>query len=160
MALSKREKMQKAMVMMVRNNRAVHYRQLRPMRSRYINTFEELQNAIARGMWLDCSESVTLLCHLAGFSDPNGFGYNGWGFTGTILNRCKPHFTAPGDANIGTLLVCGPGSGDHVMAVYKTGSNPILFSHGSEGDPKFVRYNSIVPYLRRPAVFCSIARLG
>lgn len=160
MALSKREKMQKAMVMLVNGTRTVHYRQLRPMRSRYINTFDELKAAIARGMWLDCSESVTLLCHIAGFRDPNGLGYNGYGYTGTMLNYCKPHFTAPGDANIGTLLICGPGAGDHVMAVYKTGSDPLLFSHGSEGDPKFVRYSRIAPYLRAPAQFCSIAKLG
>lgn len=160
MALSKRQKMQKAMVMMVNGTRTVHYRQLRPMRTRNINTLDELAAAIKKGMWLDCSESITLLCHIAGFKDPNGLNYNGYGYTGTILNRCKPHFTNPAQANIGTLLVCGPGTGDHVMAVYKTGSNPLLFSHGTESDPKFVRYNSIVPYLRKPAQFCSIARLS
>jgi hypothetical protein len=160
MALSKRQKMQKAMVMLVNGNRTVHYRQLRPMRSRYINTLDELHAAIQRGMSLDCSESYTLLCHIAGFRDPNGQGYNGWGFTGTILEHCKPHFTAPKDANIGTALVCGPGAGDHVMAVYKPGNDPLLFSHGTEGDPKFVRYSAIVPYLRSPATFCSIAKLG
>lgn len=160
MALSKRQKMQKAMVMLVNGTRTVHYRQYRPMRSRNINTFDELVAAIKNGMWIDCSESVTLLCHIAGFKDPNGQGYNGYGYTGTILNYCKPHFTSPGSANIGTLLVCGPGAGDHVMAVYKPGNNPLLFSMGTEADPKFVRYSSIVPYLRKPAQFCSIAKLG
>lgn len=160
MALSKREKLEKAMVMLVKGNPTVHYRQLRPMRSRFINTFDELKAAIVRGMFLDCSESVTLICHLAGMRDPNGLGYNGYGYTGTMLNYCKPHFEGVGGANVGTLLICGPGAGDHVMMVYRPGNDPLLFSHGSEGDPKFVRYSAIVPYLRKPAQFCSIAKLG
>src|SRR5215472_5446304 len=158
MALSKRQKMQKAMEALVRSTGKVHYAQRRPMSTKNINNMTELANALKRsqGITCDCSESVTLICHIGGMRDPNGLNYNGYGYTGTLLNFCKPHFTDPAKANIGTILVCGPGAGDHAMMVYKPGRDPILFSHGGERDPKFVRYSQIVPYLRKPATFCSI----
>jgi len=146
---------------LVNHTGKVHYRQSRPMSTRWINTMDELRKAIARsgGITCDCSESVTLICHIAGMNDPNGFKYNGYGYTGTILNYCKPHYTDPSKANIGALVVCGPGAGDHVMMVRRPGKDPLLFSHGGEYDPKFVRWSRIVPYLRRPAVICSANKL-
>jgi hypothetical protein len=49
--------------------------------------------------YYDCSSSSTVIYHEAGAPDPNGFGYNGYGFTGTIWPRGK--FTTdnpqPGD---------------------------------------------------------------
>jgi len=149
------------MDLLVNKTGKVHYRQARPMSTKWINTMAELRSALARsqGITMDCSESVTLICHIAGMNDPNGFKYNGYGYTGTILNYCKPHYTDPRKANVGALVVCGPGAGDHVMMVRKTGSDPLLFSHGGEYDPKYVRWSRIVPYLRRPAILCSINKL-
>jgi len=144
---------------LVRNTRKIGYRQYRPMVTRNINTMAELDRLIAKGFSMDCSESVTLICHIAKMGDPNHLGFNGYGYTGTILNYCKPHYTDPSKANIGALVVCGPGSGDHVMMVRVPGKDPLLFSHGGEYDPKFVRWSRIVPYLRRPATICSINKL-
>ena len=79
----------------------------------------------------DCSESVTLMFRLAGLRDPNGLGYDGEGYTGTMLTHL-PVFTEWGKVHEGTLIVFGPGTGTHVvMAIKPNGDNPLVYSHGS-----------------------------
>src|SRR5258705_2074988 len=92
----------------------VHYAQRRPMRSRWITDYVELTRAVqsGAGLTMDCSESVTLLCKLAGLDDPNGLRYNGSGYTGTLLDHL-PHYTPPSKANISGLPVLAARAGAH-----------------------------------------------
>src|SRR5258708_18930246 len=114
----------------------VHYAQRRPMRSRWITDYVELTRAVqsGAGLTIDCSESVTLLCKLAGLDDPNGLRYDGTGYTGTLLDHL-PHYTNPSKANIGGLGVLGPGTGEHVVMVRHPRDRPGLFSPGPGGGP-------------------------
>ena len=99
-----------------------------------------------------------LLCHVCGLHDPNGFGYDGTGYTGTLLHHL-PHYTDPRKAKVGALVVFGPGSGDHVCMVRHVGSDPVLFSHGSERGPIYIHLTAEQRYQRKPTTFLSIARL-
>lgn len=79
----------------------------------------------------DCSETVTLMFRLAGLKDPNGLGYDGEGYTGTMLEHLT-HFDQWGEVHAGTLIVFGKYPGTHVvMVTHPDGQNPIVYSHGS-----------------------------
>lgn len=106
--------------------------EVRPMQTRSL-TLAALKKLLGLGkdLTMDCSESVTLIFRLAGFGDPNGLGYNGQGFTGTMLEHL-PTFTDWSQVHVGTLIVFGEGNGTHVVMVVKpNGTNPLVFSHGS-----------------------------
>jgi hypothetical protein len=107
---------------------------------------------------MDCSEGVTCLCKWAGLRDPNGLHYNGQGYTGTLLAHL-PHYRDPSKAKVGALCVFGPGNGDHVAMVMEPGSDPLMWSHGSEAGPYLVRWSAERDYHRKPATFLSIAGL-
>ncbi len=107
---------------------------------------------------MDCSESVTLLCRLADLDDPNGLNYNGQGLTGTLLGHLR-HYSNPRAANIGALVVFGPGTGHHVCMVRRPGVNPLLFSHGQERGPFFISLSEEAKYQPKPVTFLSIAGL-
>lgn len=138
----------------------IHYAQVRPMRTRGLAEQQIADRfADAEGtLTLDCSEAVTLLCRLAGLRDPNGRGYDGSGYTGTLLEHL-PHYTQATRADTGALVVYGPGSGDHVSMVCEPGRDPLLWSHGSDRGPVLVRLSEQRREHRPPVVFLSIARL-
>ncbi len=147
------------MDMLVQHEPLIHYVQKRPMStSRY--TEQELADRFKqkKTISMDCSESVTLLCHLAGLADPNGNDYNGTGFTGTMLNHLN-HYTSPLSAGVGALVVFGPGDGDHVCMVRKQGRDPLLFSHGTERGPWFIHLSEEKKFQHAPTTFLSIAKL-
>ena len=161
------------MDILVQRNARVHYRQARPMVTRRIATGHELARAIAspHGLTMDCSESVTLLCRLAGMRDPSSptgkahvFGGHNWhdfdgaGFTGTLL-ASLPHYMNPAAANVGALVVFGGGYGEHVCMVRHPGRDPILFSHGSEAGPFYIRLSVERRYHDPPVRFLAISRL-
>lgn len=58
----------------------MHYAEVRPMPS-------SLTLAASRVIYTDCSTFATLVYKMAGQPDPNGFRYNGYGFTGTLINH-------------------------------------------------------------------------
>ena len=157
---AQRQQLAQVMDLLVREQPRVHYAQIRPMQTRAIHSLHLLQQALysPHGVTMDCSESVTLLCHVAGLHDPNGFNYDGHGFTGTLLHFL-PHYTDPLKAKTGALVVFGPGSGDHVCMVRRPGKNPTLFSHGSERGPIYITLADEKRYQRSPTVFLSIASL-
>lgn len=159
--LAQRQHLAELMDLLVQHEPRVHYRQARPMLTRSIRTEKQLRDALTgkAGVTMDCSESVTLLCRLAGLADPSGLGYNGTGYTGTMLDHLT-HYSEPYNANVGALVVFGPRDGEHVCMVRTVGDDPILFSHGQESGPAYVRFSVERAYHRAPARFLSITKLG
>jgi len=85
----------------------------------------------------DCSAFVTYCYSWAGAADPNGQGYDGQGYTGTLLSHGAPialHDVQPGD-----VIVYGPGTGDHTAVIVEAGADPLTVSMGEQGDPSYVR---------------------
>lgn len=140
----------------------IHYAQVRPMVTRSIDNLVQLHQAVERprGLAMDCSESVTLLCRLVGLSDPNGLHYNGSGNTETMLGHLS-HYYAARSAGVGALCVFGVGklSTEHVCMVRRTGSDPLLFSHGQERGPFLIPLSVEKRYHVAPYTFLSIAGL-
>lgn len=104
----------------------IHYAEVRPM---------PLNWTVPPGLTTDCSGFATLCYKLAGCADPNGLGYNGTGFTGTLLQHGHSVSTPlPGD-----LVFYGPGDAFHVAVVVEGGTDPLTVSHGQEKGPELVR---------------------
>ena len=66
------------------NTFQIHYAQVRPM--------DHLNKVQVLPWYTDCSEFVTTVYHWAGAPDPNGFGYSGYGFTGSMLDHGRRRF--------------------------------------------------------------------
>lgn len=137
----------------------VHYAQIRPMRTVHLSE-AQLDTLLGHGgsVTMDCSESVTCLCKWAGLHDPNGLGYDGRGYTGTMLAHL-PHYANPAGAMTGALCVYGPPPGDHVAMVYERGPDPLMWSHGAENGPRLVPHSHEAAVHSPPATFLSIAAL-
>jgi cell wall-associated NlpC family hydrolase len=100
----------------------------------------------------DCSSSVTWLYFQADAPDPNGRGYDGHGFTGTLVGRGKRiplSKAAPGD-----LVFYGESSTrSHVVCVMAgAGAAARAFSHGVEEGPLYVNvgYRPVAEVRRYP----------
>ena len=93
----------------------------------------------------DCSGFVTWCYKSAGAPDPNGRGYDGWGFTGSLWATGTPVST--NELKAGDLVFYGypwmSGGSAHVV-VYTGGGNAV--SHGREAGPERVNiyYRPIV----------------
>ncbi|NMO19078.1 hypothetical protein HPC49_15605 [Pyxidicoccus fallax] len=133
------------------NAGGIHYKQLRPM--------DGIHQRRKLPLDTDCSGFVTLCYKWAGASDPNGLGYNGQGYTGTLLGhltRVPRSQARPGDL----VLWARNGRGEHVSLVLEPGSDPLLVSHGEESGPYTVRFSvshryhagADVYWLRLPSV--------
>lgn len=156
---AQRKHLRAAMLFLIAHERQVHYAQVRPMRTAHL--YEEQAAELfqaGHGITMDCSEAVTLLCRWAGLQDPNGMGYGGYGFTGTLLQHL-PHYPSAKDADVGALVVFGGGTGHHVGMVLEPGTDPLLFSHGSEADPRKIRLSDERKYQPPGVTFLSIAHL-
>lgn len=110
----------------VANEPQIHYAETRPM---------PLHPALP--LTTDCSGFVTLCYFLSGCADPNDLGFNGQGYTGTLLDHGKRVTKA--QARPGDLVVYGPGTGWHVAVIVEAGSDPLTVSHGQEKGPELVR---------------------
>lgn len=88
-------------------------------------------------IYCDCSAFVTYCYSWAGAPDPNGFGYNGTGYTGTLLAHGTPITMA--QAQPGDVVVYGPGTGWHTALIVEAGADPLTVSHGQQGDPNYCR---------------------
>jgi hypothetical protein len=89
-------------------------------------------------LMIDCSEYATCCYYAAGAEDPNGLGYNGFGFTGTMLDHLPsiPLSKAkPGDLVVFTNARFP--RGQHVVIITGWGGDPMCASQGGESDPKF-----------------------
>ena len=85
----------------------------------------------------DCSSTTIGMHYYAGAPDPTGNGYqrSATNYTGTLLTGSKP--IGKNQLKPGSMIIYGPGSGNHVCVVYKLASdgNHLLFSHGQERGP-------------------------
>lgn len=82
---------------------------------------------------IDCSGFVTACYKVAGLHDPNGLGYNGAGYTGSLIAHCTK--ISEGDAGPGDLCFFGSSesSTTHVNIYVGNGQS---ISMGSQGEPK------------------------
>lgn len=115
------------------NAAGIHYQQLRPMDG--VNQRHKLP------LNTDCSGFVTLCYKWAGAGDPNGLGFNGQGYTGTLLS----YLTSIPQSQVKAGDLClwaRNGKGEHVSMVSEPGSDPLLISHGEESGPYTVRFSS------------------
>lgn len=116
-----------AMFLLYHNRQAVHYTM---SGSRMQGVREKIRPPLFP-RWEDCSSAATWAYFAAGAPDPNGLGYNGQGYTGTLSRRGA---AVPTDkAKPGDLVFYGSGWPYHHVAVYIGGGRVI--SHGSEGGP-------------------------
>jgi cell wall-associated NlpC family hydrolase len=116
------------------NKASIHYAEVRPMPHTKAHVLPHLP------LTTDCSGWATICYQYAGAGDPNGNGYNGTGYTGTLLKHMRHINIAsvqPGD-----LVVYGCNSnptGHHVAVIIAVGSHtPTTIqtcSHGSEAGP-------------------------
>lgn len=100
----------------------------------------------------DCSSSTIGMHYYAGAPDPAGNGYNknATNYTGTLLTGSK----VIGRAQLkpGSMIIYGPGSGDHVCVVYKLSrdGNHLLFSHGQERGPIIISMSAEAQFQSGP----------
>lgn len=102
----------------------------------------------------DCSGFVTSVAYAAGVKpDPNAQGYNGEGYTGTLLQHL-PHITRA-QALAGDFVVFGPYPGRHVVMLLQNGSlpDPDIVSHGTEGGPRKEKLSTEVHYFNSTVTF-------
>lgn len=115
----------------------IHYLQSRPFP---VNVFVHVTND--REIKIDCSAYVTCIHRASGYKDPNGRGYDGYGYTGTIRTVSpRIDFTK---LYPGCLIVYGTGDGEHVVIVIQGGPDPIVSSHGQESGPRRYRHSQQV----------------
>jgi cell wall-associated NlpC family hydrolase len=123
----------------------IHYEQLRPM--------DGLKTPRKLPLHTDCSGFATLCYAWAGAPDPNGLGYSGQGWTGTLLQHMKAiaaEAVQPGD-----LVVWGAPPGHHVALALEAGPDPLLCSHGQEKGPIAIRFSVESAYQPKPATWLS-----
>lgn len=108
----------------------IHYREIRPFplspRLPFIT---------------DCSGFATFCYFHACAPDPNGFDYDGAGYTGTLLKHGRKINAM--DCLPGDLIVYGdPASGGHhVVIAIEAGPDPLCVSHGQERGPALIKHS-------------------
>lgn len=96
---------------------------------------------LPHAIYEDCSSSVTGLYWLCGLPDPNGRGYDGYGYTGTQVVNGQRIALTPGAWRIGDLLIYGNSLSDTRHVAMLIGKDGRVFSHGSESGPVAVPWN-------------------
>ena len=131
----------------------IHYSQNRPM--------SHLGVPPENGFTADCSGHSTSSYFWAkkvtkvAVPDPNHCGYNGYGYTGTLIDNPK---VTSGNYVVGDLALYGnsPSSTSHVVTCFKAGNyvNAGWCSHGSEEGPYAVSlgYRGDLIYVVRPGL--------
>ena len=76
-------------------------------------------NTLPLDVFEDCSSSISGIAALAGAPDPNGSGFDGEGFTGTMLDHCTHLGTGRAPAGLlpADIAVYGADNGVHAMMV-------------------------------------------
>lgn len=108
----------------------------------------------------DCTQTITQFCRYAGLKDPNGLNYSRCGYTGTMLDNPElTHYTNPLAAQVGAIVIFGPGTGEHGAQVIEAGQDPLLGSHGEARNCGPVRLSVERTFHKPPVTFLSIAHL-
>jgi hypothetical protein len=84
----------------------------------------------------DCSGFAEMMARWSGAADPSGAGFDGLGYTGSILDH-STHITAA-ETQAGDLAVFGPHPGVHMVVLTESaagGNGAMCVSHGRQGDP-------------------------
>jgi cell wall-associated NlpC family hydrolase len=115
------------------NESRIHYGEIRPI---------PLERRLP--LTTDCSGFVTLCYFLAGAPDPNGLGYDGRGWTGTLMERMEN--VDAGAVERGDVVVFGEYPGRHCALVLAPGDDPLLCSHGQERGPVAIRFTDECRY--------------
>ena len=88
----------------------------------------------------DCSSALTYWYSWSWALDPNGYNFNGEGYTGSLLGHGVE--VPLSDVQPADAVVYGPGTGWHVGCVVEVHGHDILtVSHGQQGDPHYVWVN-------------------
>lgn len=116
----------------VANEPSIHYQQRRPI--------DGLTQPFKLPLYTDCSGFATDCSKWADAADPNGNGYNGSGYTGTMLAHCQ--HISQAEARPGDFVVYGNYPGEHTVIIEVPGTDPLTISHGQEAGPMRVR-NSV-----------------
>lgn len=134
---------------------------VRTMTINHVDTFAELEQLVDSGkLEIDCSQTVQLVCHVAGWRSPSGT-YAIDGYTGTMLAGPCRHFSDARLAFLMSIVVFGPGTGVHTAFVIEPDhlhGNPLLGSHGGPGMDR-VRLRDMSRYLPAPVTFLSVLDL-
>jgi hypothetical protein len=147
-AMTIREEVVKVARWGIANEPQIHYRQSRPIAG--------LHEPYKLPLYTDCAGFATLCYAWSGADDPNGLGYSGQGYTGTLLqhmNHIPQAAVQPGD-----LVVWGPAPGHHVALVLAIGADPLLASHGQEKGPIAIRVSVESKYQPPPVTWLSSLR--
>lgn len=113
------------------NNRAFwHYTQ-GSARMMIVRQHLELADLGTHVLWEDCSSGATGLYYVAGAPDPNGRGYDTYGYTGTLAQHGRRITIAA--AKAGDLVFYGSGFPYSHVAVYLGFGR--VWSFGSENGP-------------------------
>lgn len=161
---AERKRVQAIQAYLVSHKAQIGYDQVRPMVTRTIATMAELTKLTAKGFSMDCSESITLICHVAGAQDPTGNSYNGYGNTETMLAHLR-NYTNPRFALPGALVVFNsdrPLAEQHVAQVHTSSllrGDPVLFTHGDAAGPVFARLSQVQPGFQGRTTILSVASL-
>jgi hypothetical protein len=133
-AETQREAIVKYALWAAHHEREIHYAQVRPM--------DHLRKIEVLPWWADCSEFVTTIYKWANAEDPNRRGYDGEGWTGTLLENgiYIPVFQAkPAD-----VAIWGRYPGHHTAVITSTvlKHDPMIVSHGMERGPLEIRLST------------------
>lgn len=163
---AKREIAVGVMNLLVADKAQIDYIEHRPMKTAPIDSVDGLMKALAARIAMDCSESTVLIFHVAGLKDPTGNGFNGYGNTESMLDNAElAHFADPKKANPCTLVIFNsdrPLSEQHVAVVHTAdheNGNPLLFTHGHQGDPSLVHLHDIQPGFSGRTTFLAVTAL-
>lgn len=108
----------------IHNERLIHYSEVRPIPETHPKILP---------LTTDCSGFATLAYKFAGAPDPNGRNYDGYGYTGTMMQHGElVERPEPGD-----LILYGEYPGHHVVIVMEIWHGAwIVCSHGQENGPR------------------------
>lgn len=84
----------------------------------------------------DCSGFAEMMARWSGAADPSGAGFDGLGYTGSILDH-STHITAA-ETQAGDFAVFGPHPGVHMVVLTESaagGNGAMCVSHCRQGDP-------------------------
>lgn len=131
----------------VENKADIHYSQLRPI--------DGVNEKFKLPLYIDCSGFVTLCYKWAGAPDPNGLGYNGYGYTGSLLNHM--HHITREQVRQGDVVVFGAFPGVHTCVAADNGGTQ-LYSHGTEADPNLFNYDDMANAMPKVVSWLTLPR--